>query len=264
VTLVDRGTVVGVLEVGHRSARERFTREDERLLDVLARQAALLLHADQLQYDLQRSQARLIGAVEEERRRLRRDLHDGLGPTLAGIALGAETVANLLDGQQLPAKVADRLDRVRAQAQAAADDVRRLVYELRPPALDELGLVGALSAYADQLTGPAGLAVRVDVDGNTADLPAAVEVAAFRIATEALANALRHGAARTATVSLHRDAGLRLEVYDDGRGLPAGWRPGVGITSMRERATRLGGSLRVEPGTAGGTRVSAHLPVSAP
>jgi two-component system NarL family sensor kinase len=149
-----------------------------------------------------------------------------------------------------------------AQAQAAAADVRRLVYGLRPPALDELGLAGALSAYADQLAGPTGLTVRVDVDGNTADLPAAVEVTAFRIATEALANALRHGAARTATVSLHRNADLQLEVCDDGRGLPAGWRPGVGITSMRERATTLGGSLRIESGTAGGTRVSARLPVS--
>jgi len=264
IRLVDRGSVVGELEVGRRSAREHFSRQDERLLQVLTRQAALLLHADQLQRDLQRSQTRLIAAVEDERRRLRRDLHDELGPTLAGIALSAETITNLLDGRQLPAKVADRLDRIRGQAQAAADDVRRLVYGLRPPALDELGLAGALSAYADQLAGPAGLVVHVNVAGNTTELPAAVEVAAYRIATEALANARRHGAARTATVSLDRNTDLLLEIYDDGCGLPADWRPGVGVTSMRERATRLGGTLHIESIAAGGTRVSAQIPVRTP
>jgi two-component system, NarL family, sensor kinase len=265
VPLVDRGVTVGTLEVGPRRPREALSRDDERLVDLLARQAAVVLHADQLQRDVSRSQFRLVAAVEDERRRLRRDLHDGLGPTLAGIALNAETISNLLAQSDVPAKVDERLDRIRHQAQSAAGDVRQLVYGLRPPALDELGLVGALRAHAASLDSPGGVSVVVDAHlDDDHDLPAAVEVAAFRIAVEALANARRHGAARCASLRLWQDDCLHVEVTDDGRGLSAAWEPGVGVTSMRERATQLGGTLHVDASPNGGTRVAATLPVHTP
>jgi signal transduction histidine kinase len=202
--------------------------------------------------------------VEDERRRLRRDLHDGLGPTLAGIALNAETISNLLAHSEVPDKVDERLDRIRDQAQSAAGDIRKLVYGLRPPALDELGLVGALCAYAASLQGTGGVSVAVESHLDDHDLPAAVEVAAFRIAVEALANAHRHGAARSASLRLWRDQDLHLEVTDDGRGLSGAWQPGVGMSSMRERATQLGGTFHVEASPDGGTRVAATLPVYTP
>ncbi len=261
VDLVDRGEPMGTLKIGRRSERERFSRDDERLVEVLGRQAALVLRAENLQHDLRRAQARLIAAVEDERRRLRRDLHDGLGPTLAGIALSSAAVANMLEGHDVPAKASDRLKRIGEQAQAAAEDIRRLVYGLRPPALDELGLVGALSAHAATLGGPAGIGVSVQADIDDAELPAAIEVAVFRIACEALANTVRHSDAAAASLKMWIDGSIHLEVRDDGRGLAAGWQPGVGITSMRERAAQLGGTLCVASSRTGGTIVEAQLPM---
>jgi signal transduction histidine kinase len=140
------------------------------------------------------------------------------------------------------------------------DDVRRLVAGLRPPVLDDLGLLGALRS-----TGPAavggGPTVTVTAEGRVEDLPAALEVAAFRIAQEALTNAIRHARATAVNVSLHATAeGLGLRVEDDGTGIAADSRPGVGLSSMQERAAELGGWCTVTTGEHGGTRVLAHLP----
>jgi signal transduction histidine kinase len=141
-------------------------------------------------------------------------------------------------------------------------DVRRIVYGLRPPALDEFGLVGSLREEVGRLKYEApALTVTLDVpDEGLADLPAAVEVACYRIVTEALTNVTRHAHATRCSVRIHLDKDLDVEIRDDGVGLPEGWRAGVGIASMRERVTELGGDLVIEPCLPHGTRINARLP----
>ena len=216
-------------------------------------------HAVRLTADLQHSRERLVAACEEERRRLRRDLHDGLGPALAGLTLKIETARNRLVRLD-PAADALFADLV-ARTQAAVADIRRLVYALRPPALDELGLAGALREVAAQYKS-SGLRIVFEAPCSLPALPAAVEVAAYRIGQEALANVVRHAGARSCVLRLELDqTALCLEVLDDGRGLPAGQRSGVGLASMQERAAELGGSCTVESVPSGGTRVHARLPL---
>ncbi len=268
--LTYQSELVGQLRVSPRAPDEPFTEADKRLLENIAHQAGIAVHATRLTADLQRSRERLVTTREEERRRLRRDLHDGLGPTLAGLTLKVGAIRNLLTRD--PA-VADRLlGELGGEIEAASADIRRLVYALRPPALDELGLVAALRAHAAQYEGPgvAGtgaspttrLRVTIEAPERLPPLPAAVEVAAYRIACEALTNAARHAAARTCHVRITLDGGLRLEIVDDGVGLPSERRAGVGLLSMRERAEELGGTCAVGPGPTGGTRVVARLPLA--
>lgn len=262
--LVYQHEPVGALLLAPRAPGEPFSPADRRLLDDLARQAGVAVHAVRLTADLQLSRERLVTAREEERRRLRRDLHDGLGPALASMALQTEAA------RELSATNAARADGLLAdlteQLQAATADIRRLVYDLRPPALDELGLVRALRAQAArQELGRTRIEVRAPE--ALPPLPAAVEVAAYRIAQEALTNVLRHAAADRCLVTLNYDeqaALLTVEVTDDGRGLPPETRAGVGLTSMRERAEELSGSCTVEALPDGGTRVRAMLPCPAP
>ena len=144
--------------------------------------------------------------------------------------------------------------------EAAISDIRRLVYDLRPPALDELGLVAAIHEAAAQYA-TNGLRVNIDAPESLPPLPAAVEVAAYRITQEALTNVVRHAEARNCRVRLSLGGELELEIIDDGVGLPEDRRPGVGLTSMQERAAELGGRCVVEPFAAGGTRVLARLPL---
>jgi signal transduction histidine kinase len=265
--LVYRGETVGRLVLCPRAKGETFSAADLRLFSDLARQAGVALHAVRLTADLQRSRERLVTALEEERRRLRRELHDGLGPTLSGIVLQFGGVKTML--RRDPEAAAALLDRLRDAAQAAIADIRRLAYELRPPQLDELGLIGAVREHAAILTSavPGGesgngqLTVMVEAPDELPPLPAAVEVAAYRIVTEALANAVRHAKARTCRVRLTVDNALDLEIRDDGRGLPSPYRAGVGLPSMRERAAELGGTCTVEVPPDGGTSVRARLPV---
>jgi signal transduction histidine kinase len=213
-----------------------------------------------LSADLQRSRGRLITAQEEERRRLRRDLHDGLGPQLAGLTMTAEAAQDLISND--PKRAEALLDDLIERAQAAVADVRRLVYELRPPALDALGLLGALRAQtAHQEYG--GLRISIREPERLPPLPAAVEIAAYRIALEALNNVARHADARNCVLGLAFDeeAGeLRVEVIDDGKGIAGDPGTGVGLSSMRERAAELGGSFEIETVPSGGTRVRASLP----
>jgi signal transduction histidine kinase len=254
---------VGELLLGQRTPGEGFSTADHRVLAELATQAAVAVHAVRLTAALQQARTRLVTTREEERRRLRRDLHDGLGPTLAGVVLGLETAGNLLQGQPPAAKAAALLERLRDQTQGAIVGIRHLVYGLRPTALDDLGLVPALQTQATALgQGSNGVVVLVEADGDMAALPAAVEVAAYRIAVEAVTNTARHADARHCQVRLCHDGALTVEIRDDGTGLQPGWHAGVGVTSMRERAVELGGTLRVEPAPGGGTVVTARLPVS--
>jgi signal transduction histidine kinase len=259
--LVHQGEPMGELVLGRRGRGEPFGPADRRLLDDLARQAAAAVHAVRLTADLQRSRQGLVNAREEERRRLRRDLHDGLGPTLAALGLKLETARNRLGNDpQADALLADLAERT----QAAVADIRRLVYALRPPALDELGLVGALRqvASASDTHAPDGLLVGVEASDRLPSLPAAVEVAAFRITQEAVTNVVRHARARTCAIRLQlADAALRLSIEDDGVGLPASRRVGVGLASMRERAEELGGTFTIQPRPGGGTGVQVVLPL---
>jgi signal transduction histidine kinase len=258
--LVYQSEMVGQLLVTPRAANEPFTPADRRLLDDVARQAGTAVHAVQLTSQLQRSRERLVTAREEERRRLHRDLHDGLGPQLATLSLKVDAARNHLSENT---EATDRLlVELKSQIQDAIQDIRRLVYELRPPALDQLGLVSALQEYAASQNGHQGLQITVEAPETLPSLPAAVEVAAYRIVMEALTNVARHAQARTCNVRLWMEDGLQLEVKDDGQGLPPLYDVGVGLTSMQERAAELGGTLTVETSAGGGTAVRASLPLT--
>jgi signal transduction histidine kinase len=251
---------VGEIVVGLRPGDLSLSAGDERVLRIVAPLLAQTLRARTLAADLQTSRGQAIAAIEEERRRLRRDLHDGLGPTLSGIAFTADAARNTLRRQ--PESADELLRGLRAEAVTAVGEIRRLVYDMRPPALDELGLVPALRQRAASIRTPDGQAMRVSVDApeTLPELPAAVESAAYRIATEALANAARHSGSASATLRLCVDAGsLTVAVRDGGRN-GREWSPGVGISSMRERAAEVGGTL-VVTGHDDGFSVEAVLPL---
>jgi signal transduction histidine kinase len=258
--LLYQGELLGRLDAAPRAIGETLTAGDRRLLHDIAHQAGPAIHAMLLTADLQRSRARLVTAREEERRRLRRDLHDGLGPQLATLAMQIDAARNLLPSD--PGQADQLLQDGKRQMQEALTGIRRLVYDLRPPALDQLGLVSALRDYAAG-QGATGLQVSVDAPEPLPPLPAAVEVAAYRIALEALTNVIRHAQAQRCWIRLRVGDGLHLEIEDDGRGLAPDVRHGVGITAMVERAAELGGVCKVQPGSGGGTLVQAWLPVVA-
>jgi signal transduction histidine kinase len=255
--LIRQGVAIGGLFVAPRAPGESFSPADRRLLTSLAQRAGAAVETVQLTADLQRSRERLVLAREEERRRLRRDLHDGLGPQLATLTLQLDAARNLLASN--PQQTGHLLDQVKAQAQAAIGDVRRLVYDLRPPALDQLGLGGALEQAARANSG--AMDVQVIAPHDLEALPAAVEVAAYRIVSEALTNVVRHSQAQRCTIWLCLDDALYVAVDDDGVGLRSDLRAGVGLLSMRERAEELGGACRIERRPEGGTRVIARLPI---
>jgi signal transduction histidine kinase len=256
------GESIGELVLSPRGPGESFNRADRRLLHDLARQSGPAIQASRLTADLRRSRERLVTTREEERRRLRRELHDGVGPTLAGTLMKVEAARTRLAGHP---EEADRLllD-LASDTRRTIDEVRRLTYDLRPPALDELGLVGAIREQAARFEDASHGALSIDLEAalTGAGLPAAVEVAAYRIAVEGLTNVARHSGARTATVRLRCDSGsLIVDVEDDGTDLELPTVEGVGLRSMRERAEELGGSLSVMRGATGGLEVHATLPV---
>jgi signal transduction histidine kinase len=237
------------------------------VLDTLCPQVAAVVHAVATSQALQRSREALVSTREEERRRVRRDLHDGLGPALAATQMKVEGARVLL------ARDPDSADAVLAQLtgelRATISDVRRLVHDLRPPALDELGLTHAVAEQVEAFSGPViggegHLLVELDAPDRLPPLPAAVEVAAYRIVSEALTNVVRHAGAGRCLVTLSVDAeeALSVVVDDDGAGVSVGDRPGLGLRSMRERATELGGSCRLSRSPIGGTRVCARLPIA--
>ncbi|WP_432988658.1 sensor histidine kinase [Dactylosporangium sp. CA-233914] len=299
-----RDETVGRLILAAGGFRAALSPRDERLLADVVRQAAAAARSSYLAAELQVSRERLVGAREEERRRVRRDLHDGLGPALGGVALRIDTARNLLaraagltrapnvaaaadpadatdvprkadplrapeqaDGERRRAgealrKADEVLRQAREDVSTALADVRRLVHDLRPPALDDVGLAGAVTQLAERLRAP-GLTTRVLAD-LPEDLPAAVEVAAYRIASEALTNVTKHANAVTCTVRLFSGGtDLIVEVIDDGAGIAPGTPSGVGLVSLRERAAELGGRCEIECPRSGGTVVRAALPLAA-
>ncbi len=264
--LISQSEHMGELLLAPRGLSAPFTPADRVLLQDLTRHIGVALHAVRLTTDLQRlagelqhSRTQLVTTREEERRRLRRDLHDGLGSALTSVTFQLDAANNLLDRD--PAAVKMLLKDLKAQTQASIADIRRLVYNLRPPILDEWGLVAALREQVAQYQ-LNNVRVIVDAPESLPPLPAAVEVAAYRIALEALANVIRHAQATRCTICLAVcDDALAVEVQDNGKGLPSDYHAGVGISAMRERAAELGGSCVIEDVATGGTRVYARLPL---
>jgi signal transduction histidine kinase len=281
--LVYQAEPVGELRVALHANRLEFSLADRRLLEDLARQIGLAVHAARLTADLRHSRERLITLREEERRRLRRDLHDGLGPRIAAQTLKLGSARALLTRDSALADTL--LGELEGDIAAALASIRRLVYNLRPPLLDQLGLVGAVQATVTEFQLSADAAaeslaaaeratrsvpvVTLEVIDDLPPLPAAVEVAAYHIIQEALTNSVRHANAHTchvqvAMATLQGRPALDISVRDDGGGLPATLRQGgVGLTSMRERAEELGGVFRIARfSDRGGTVIQAVLPVS--
>jgi signal transduction histidine kinase len=252
---------LGHLEVGLRSGQQALQPGDRHVLAVLAPALAQLMQARALRTQLQASRATVVAAIEEERRRLRRDLHDGLGPRLTGVAYAADAARNVLGRD--PERAGDLLTGLRAEAGEAILEVRRLVEGLRPPSLDQVGLEQALRQHARHVIRADGRPLEVDLEVTT-PLPvlgAATEVTAYRIVVEALTNAARHSGGDRAAVTLCVDgAALAIEIRDNGRPERA-WSPGVGLTSMRERAEMLGGTVSADADPTGGV-VSARLPLA--
>jgi two-component system, NarL family, sensor kinase len=263
--LVYADTQIGELVVGLRPGERRLRAQDGRVLELLATPLAVAVHAMALSQALQQSREGLIAAREDERRRLRRDLHDGLGPALTGVTLKADAARNLL--AERPERVDALLAQMQTDIREAITDVRRIIHELRPPALDDLGLMGALRQHIDQLgdSHRSGFDVRLEGPPVLPALPSALEVAAYRVAMEALTNAVRHAGARHAVVRLAVDADLQVEIVDDGPVRDGVWQPGVGLTAMGERVAELGGVLlawrvpaRTAVGCSHGFRWSEH------
>ena len=238
---------LGELVIGLRYGESRLNQADEQVLTLLAAPLAVAVQARRLADELRDSRERIISGREEERRRIRRELHDGLGPVLTGVVLSADAARRLLETDR--DRSSELLAGLRDQTIGAIEEIRRLVYGLRPPALDGLGLLGALREYAlvvSRRRDGAALSVTVEAPPVLAELPAAVEVATYRIATEALTNVIRHSTATTAAVRLTMDAdALRLEVRDNGVNAGPAWQPGVGLTSINERTTELGGQCEI-------------------
>ncbi|GAB4400524.1 MAG: hypothetical protein OHK003_26150 [Anaerolineales bacterium] len=251
---------VGELTLAPRAAGESFSPADMKLIHLIAQQAGVAAYTLRLNNDLQRSRERLVTAQEEERRRLRRDLHDGVGPTLASLSQRIDTASELVDSD--PEKSKQLLKDLKGQVKESVAEIRRLVYALRPPVLDEFGLVSAIREHTAQYSGPNGMQITFDVTEPLPALPAAVEVAAYRIILEAFTNLVRHAKATTCQIQIKiEDRSLLLTVADNGKGLHKGNRAGVGFASMRERAQELGGECVIENNPTGGVTVHARLPL---
>ena len=244
---------LGTLTVGRRTTSSRFTRRERRTLEAVADQVGTLLRQATLSAEIQGHREQLVTAREDERRRLRRDLHDGVGPSLAGIAMQLDGLAGRL--AESP-ELAARAEAARDDLRRTVSSVRRMVDGLRPPALDDMGLDGALRELVDRYDGRVSL--RCDLPR---DLPAATEAAAYLITSEAVTNAMRHADCDHCQVDLApASPWLVISVADDGHGIPESAPRGVGLTSMRDRAAEVGGLLEVTT-TPHGTVVRTHLPL---
>jgi len=281
--IVQGGQELGTLHAASRSPGEAFSSEDVLLLDVLLRQAGpivenvnMTLGIKLLAEDLQESREKLVLAREEERRHIRKNLHDDLAPRLAALALNAATAQKYIVKE--PAIASDMLTDLRKEIRSTVEEIRTLVHDLRPPSLDELGLIGAIEERIATLSKPAHLLagergaeplhIRLHAPLPLPPLPAAVEVAVYRIVTESLVNVVKHAQATMCTVRLEisPSSQLAVEILDNGSGIqarpaPTGGKGGIGLTSIRERAAELGGQCTVERADGGGTRIIAILPL---
>lgn len=258
------GAVVGRLVVGSEDGpylRER----DEQVLAQLAGPLSLAVGWVRLAADLRRSSLAVVSAREEERRRLRRDLHDGLGPALTGVSLGLRTSIRQLErhpSHQEGAQPSPLLERVADEVDASVAELKRIVRDLRPTALDQLGLIGALAEFSR--TFGDDLQIVLSLPAGPVELPAAVEVAIYRIVTEAVTNVVRHAGAARCWLTIAAGTTVEIDVVDDGSGIAIDAGSGVGLTAMCERAAELGGTVQVLPNSPCGTRVHVRLPAALP
>jgi signal transduction histidine kinase len=256
IPIIHRGQVLGELVVALRRGENRLRGREQALLSDLAGHAALVLDSITLAGSLQESREHVVAAREEERRRLRMDLHDGLGPQLTGIAMGLDVVSEKVDQRDVVAT----LEGLRSELIGALEDVRRLVAGLRPPRLDDVGLAGAIAEAVDR-AGRGGLDITfVGPVGSNHQLPAAVEVAILRIAEEAVTNVVRHAQATTCHVELAIGDHVALVVEDNGLG-GTSVSGGTGLESMKHRSEELGGSFLVDKQHQAGWRLSVSVPL---
>lgn len=255
--LIYQAQIVGYLLAAPRSPGEDLNAADQLVLENVARQASNVVYASRLARDLQQSRQQIVTAREEERRRLRRDLHDGLGPELATLTLQAEAARDWLDTD--PERSKALLEEIIGGTQSALADIRRVVYALRPPALDDLGLIPAIREQAAQYSS-GDLQIEVEAPEGLSHLSAAVEVAVYQIVREALTNVQRHAQAHTCLVCLRANGKVDIEIRDDGVGIPVSRRAGVGLNSIHERAAELGGTCVIESQLGAGTQINVSLP----
>jgi two-component system, NarL family, sensor kinase len=253
------GRPVGALRLARRPAGPLEPREEQMLSDV-AVAVGPLLDSLLLAEELREAHARLEGARETERTRLHRDLHDGLGPSLAGLTLGIDAARNL--AQRDPAAAERTLARLGELAGAATAEVRRVVDGLRPTVLDRHGLVGAIRQHAE--LSDSSPRISVEAPDELPLLSRELEDGLLKVVLEAVTNVRRHAGADTCEVLLRTSPGcLEITVDDDGRGLPPVLDgPGIGIPSMRDRVRGLGGAIDFGASTLGGTRVLVRLPLA--
>ncbi len=268
-----RGRRVGVFEVAARRG-EQLSAADRELLAGVAGQAGLAVAAARASAELRVAREQAVSAREEERRRMHRDLHDGLGPTLASIYQRVELAGRLIESD--PDASRRLLTDTGSQVRETVGEVRRLVYALRPPRLDDLGLADAVRAACGELSGGRPTIV-VRCPQPLPELPAATEITAYRIVLEAVTNAVRHAQATTCTVDLlvsstspaadepdPAERALTVVVSDDGRGMPDAVVAGAGIRSLTERAAEVGGHMAIGATDPRGTTVTARLPLPVP
>ena len=258
--LVYQGERIGKLQLARRAPNEQFSSADLRLIESIAHQAGAAAQTVRLHVELIHSRTQIVKEREDERLRIRRDLHDELGPLLASQGLKLAAARQVLRSK--PEKAEVLLDEIAQQSQQTVADVRRLVHGLRPPALDQLGLVEAVrdlvrtegSRLNFEVTAPAG---------GLPSLPAAVEVNAYRLVLEAINNVVKHARAGRCVVKFHCEMNtLVIRIEDDGIGMPKEYRAGVGLRSMRARAEEIGGDLHIESLAPHGTDFIARLPLS--
>lgn len=282
--LLHRGEELGILALSRRSKGETFTSSDQKFIDMLVRQASVVVHSAKatmelrlLAADLQESRENLVLAREEERRKLRSNLHDDLAPRLAALALTAAAAEEIVESN--PHTTKEILGELRTTIRQTVSEIRWLVYDLRPPTLDELGLIGAIHERIKGLSLPVtyqgerleqGVRFTLNASEKLPALPAAIEVAAYRIATEAIVNVVRHSRASICAISIlytaGKECGLNLIIEDNGTGIGMkktnSDRSGIGIGSMRERAYELGGTFRIESNNQEGTTITVFLPIN--
>ena len=231
---------------------------DHALLEDISRYVALVVRSDRLNHELRTSRDRLVALREEERRRLHRELHDGLGPTLAAMVLKLDVARRRATG----ATRDDLLAEIRLDAQCAVDEIRRVVDDLRPSMLEHVGLIGALRALGRSLSTDS-TTFYVDGAESTPHLPPHIEDAAYRIASEAMTNAAKHANARHCLVEVTAGSKVSISVGAVASNTSPQSTPGAGWRTMTERAAELGGSLAIGAGPSGGFEVRATLPVAA-
>jgi two-component system sensor histidine kinase UhpB len=237
----------------------RLDEREAQYTEIIAVTRAFNAMLDRLEDERRSSSRRVLEAQEAERIRIARELHDDIGQTLTATAIEAERSAGAPDEERDEA-----LRRAATAVRASLDDVRRIARELRPEALDDLGLANALISLCRRVDAQSGVHARVRIPESLPRLSPEVELVVYRVAQESLTNVIRHAHATRSDVTLTADASvLTLTVTDDGVGLPTagGVDGGTGLTGMRERALLVGGRLSLRSREAGGTEVMLQVPI---